>query len=127
MPPRPDHKVGFMSFNEFLYGIALVVSALVSLLMLSFARSGLGFLALLVGSAANYVFMLFLAWYVAPYFAFAYAVLSLIAGAVIETVICDKEDAERYRAKVARERAEMAAANAAAAGNREDADNDSTG
>jgi len=88
-----------MSFDEFLYGIALVVSALVSLLMLSFARSFLGFLALVVGSVANYAFMLFLAWFVAPYWAFAYAVLSLIAGALIETVICDKEDSQRYKAE----------------------------
>ncbi|MBX9950669.1 MAG: hypothetical protein K2Y39_15980 [Candidatus Obscuribacterales bacterium] len=101
-----------MSFNEFLYGIALVVSALVSLLMLTFARSGLGFLALLVGSAANYVLMLYLAWYVAPYCAFAYAIVSLIAGAVLETVICDKEDAERSRAKIAREREEAAKSDA---------------
>jgi len=101
-----------MSFNEFLYGIALVVSALVSLLMLSFARSGLGFLVLLAGSVMNYLFMLFLAWYVAPYFAFAYAIVSLIAGAVIETVICDKEDAERYKAQVARQRQESAKSDA---------------
>lgn len=91
-----------MSFDEFLYGIALVVSALVSLLMFSFTRSLLGFLALLAGSVANYAFMLFLAWFVAPYWAFAYALLSLIAGALIETVICDKEESARHNAQRAR-------------------------
>lgn len=101
-----------MSFDEFLYGIALIVSALVSLLMLSFARSFLGFLALVVGSVANYAFMLFLAWFVAPYWAFAYAFLSLIAGALIETVICDKEEsaynAARARAQKSTAREESA-------------------
>lgn len=78
-----------MSFDEFLFGIALVVSALVSLLMLTFARSFLGFLGLLVGSVANYALMLFLAVFAAPYWAFAYSLLSLIAGALIEEGIAD--------------------------------------
>ena len=81
-----------MSFDEFLFGIALVVSALVSLLMLTFARSFLSFLALLVGSVANYALMLFLSLFVAAYWGFAYAVLSLIAGALIEEGIADSRD-----------------------------------
>jgi hypothetical protein len=81
-----------MSFDEFLFGIALVVSAIVSLLMLTFARSFIGFLGLGVGSAANYALMLFLAFFAAPYWAFAYSLLSLIAGALIEEGIADNYD-----------------------------------
>ncbi len=51
-----------------------VVSALVSLFMLAFARSFLGFLALLAGSVANYALMLAIAVFAAPYWAFAYSI-----------------------------------------------------
>lgn len=81
-----------MSFDEFLFGIALVVSTIVSLLTLTFARSFLGFLGLLVCAVASFVLMLFLSAYFAPYWGFAYSVVSLIAGAVLETVICDKQE-----------------------------------
>jgi hypothetical protein len=81
-----------MSFDEFLFGIALIVSALVSLFMLAFARSFLGFLALVVGAVANYALMLAIAVFAAPYWAFAYSILSLIAGALIEEGLADNRE-----------------------------------
>lgn len=67
--------------------------------MLAFARSFLGFLGLVVGSFANYALMLAIAVFAAPYWAFAYSIVSLIAGALIEEGIADNYENSRSKAK----------------------------
>lgn len=85
-----------MTFDQFLFSVALVVSAIVSLLMLTFARSFRGFLGMLLVSLANFALMLFLSVYFAAYCGFAYSIASLIAGTLVEETIADKcESKER--------------------------------
>lgn len=88
-----------MSFDEFLFGIALVVSTIVSLFMLFFARSFLGFLGLVVGSIANFALMVTIAVFAAPYWALAYSIASLIAGTLIEEGIADNYENSKSKSK----------------------------
>ena len=81
-----------MTFDQFLFSIAMVVSTIVSLLSLTFARSFLGFLGMVVIAVANFALMLFLSVYVAAFCGFAYSIVSLIAGTLVEETIADKYD-----------------------------------